>query len=216
MQDAVVKSASQTIADTIAARLTDAIAKRGKASLVVSGGSSPFDVFAKLAEKDLPWADVQITLVDDRCVSENDPNSNIRLVLEHLLINQASAAKFVALQDLDADAMMPFDVVVMGMGLDGHFASLFPDMLNDPDAFGETAPPQILYTDAKGDPALPRITMNLSMLLACHYLVLLVKGKEKQALVTQIKADPVAALAQFPVASLLAQSKTAVQICYLD
>ena len=83
---------------------------------------------------------------------------------------------------------MPFDVVLLGMGPDGHIASLFPNMLDNADAFSLRAPPQILYTDAKGNPLVQRISMNLAMLTNCHALLLLIKGEQKKALVAEVQA----------------------------
>ena len=207
---------SQRIADAIATCLIDAIEKRGSASLVVCGGSSPLEIFSCLQAKKLPWQAVCITLADDRQVPAEDPHSNIRLVSEHLLINNAAAATFIPLQELDAEREMPFDVVLLGMGPDGHIASLFPDMLDNADAFSLRAPPQILYTDAKGDPLVPRISMNLTMLTNCHALLLLIKGEQKKALVAEVQAEAAAAPQRYPVGMLLAQSKKTVQHCYLD
>ena len=69
---------------------------------------------------------------------------------------------------------------------------------------------------AKGDPLLPRVSMNLSMLTNCHALLLLVKGAQKKALIQEVRAEAVAAPQRYPVGMLLAQSKKTVQLCYLD
>ena len=206
----------QKIASAIARQLGDAIVLHGRASLVVCGGSSPLGVFAWLAQADINWAAVTITLADDRQVAADSPHSNIRLVRENLLIDKAAKAEFMPLCDVPADKLMPFDVVLLGMGPDGHIASLFPDMMDNADAFSLRAPPQILSPGAKGDPLLPRISMNLSMLTNCHALLLLVKGAHKKALIQEVRAEAAAAPQRYPVGILLAQSKKTVQLCYLD
>ena len=216
MIDTQNETSSQRIAQAIAARLEKAIEGGGKASLVVCGGSSPLGVFDALSKIQINWEAVHITLADDRLVEAANMHSNIKLVSEHLLIGHAAAAKFSALQDLDVGAEMPFDVVLLGMGPDGHIASLFPDMLDHADAFSLRAPPQILTTDAKGNPLLPRITMNLAMLTNCQALLLLVKGAEKKALIEEVRGEAVAAPQRYPVGMLLAQSKKTVQLCMLD
>ena len=216
MTDPHNNTSSQQIAKAIAARLEKAIEANGKASLVVCGGSSPLGVFAELSTIQINWGAVHITLADDRLVEASDGHSNIKLVSEHLLIGYVAAAKFSRLQDLDAGAEMPFDVVLLGMGPDGHIASLFPDMLDNADAFSLRAPPQILTTEAKGNPLLPRITMNLAMLTNCQALLLLVKGAEKKALIEEVRGEAVAAPQRYPVGMLLAQSKKTVQLCMLD
>ena len=200
------------IAAAIAKRLTDAIETRGVARLVVCGGSSPLEIFAHLAETPLKWGKIHITLADDRQVPADDPDSNIKLVTEHLLQAHAEAAHFTPLHELDARWWMPFDVVLLGMGADGHFASLFPDMLDDAAAFSLDAPPQILYPEARGNPCLPRISMNLSMLTNSDAVFLLIKGDAKMAVVKEALES---ATHRYPVGALLAQKKIASQLCYM-
>ena len=203
---------AQDVAAAIAKRLTDAIESRGVARLVVCGGSSPLEIFAHLAETPLKWDSIHITLADDRQVPADDPDSNIKLVAEHLLQAHAEAAHFTPLHELDARWWMPFDVVVLGMGADGHFASLFPDMLDDAAALNLDAPPQLLYPEARGNPCLPRISMNLSMLTNSDAVFLLIKGDAKMAVV---KAALEASTHRYPVGVLLAQSRVALQLCYM-
>ena len=74
----------------------------------------------------------------------------------------------------------PFDICLLGMGLDGHFASLFPDMVNNSNAFDLNEHPEIIEIAAHGDPFVPRITMNFALILKSHLIILLVKGKEKE------------------------------------
>lgn len=207
---------SAAVADKISGWLAEAIAARGQASLVVCGGTSPLDIFTHLAKKDLDWQAVQITLVDDRLVDPDHPDSNIKLVTDRLLCEKASSAQFISLPELDASQFLPFDVVLLGMGPDGHFASLFPDMLDNADAFSLSAPPQILTTGPKGNPLVSRISMNLSMILDCRHLILLVKGEEKAALIKEIQSQVPSAPHRYPVGVLLSQSKKAVQLCYLS
>ena len=130
---------NQRFADQVAANLASAIAERGIATLVVSGGRTPQGFFKALAAKTLDWSKVTITLADDRFVPLQHDASNERLVRESLLVDQAAAASFVSLyadfptaeQAVDVlnqrVASLPtFDVVILGMGEDGHTASLFP------------------------------------------------------------------------------------------
>jgi 6-phosphogluconolactonase len=129
-----------SLADKVSEILQQAILRNGKASIAVSGGSTPNGFFKVLSNKDIDWKNVTITLVDERWVDIHSKDSNTRLVHENLLQNKASAAKFFHLKqgeqlcdetlaDLNvaaANTILPLDVLILGMGEDGHTASLFP------------------------------------------------------------------------------------------
>ena len=176
----------------ISDKLKLAIDKKGTATFVVSGGTSPLKLFEDLSKIDLPWNKVQITLVDDRLVNKNHIHSNQKLINDHLLKNKAKLANFIPLSEEIIKSKIiitPFDVNLLGMGEDGHFASLFPDMINDFNLFDLSADPNILTLTSHGDPFLPRITMNLSLILKSEFIVLLVKGSIKQKIIDQAKND---------------------------
>lgn len=176
----------------ISDKLKLAIDKKGTATFVVSGGTSPLKLFEDLSKIDLPWNKVQITLVDDRLVNKNHIHSNQKLINDHLLKNKAKLANFIPLNEEIIKSKIiitPFDVNLLGMGEDGHFASLFPDMINDFNLFDLSADPNILTITSHGDPFLPRITMNLSLILKSEFIVLLVKGSIKQKIIDQAKND---------------------------
>ncbi|WP_137166806.1 6-phosphogluconolactonase [Salinimonas lutimaris] len=135
---------ADTLATEFAQTLTDilkaGIEARGRASLVVSGGRTPAALFNTLSNTDLAWDKVDITLADERWVDEDHDASNAASVRKNLLQNKASAANFVTPKTADADAndaiaevenrissfSQPFDALILGMGEDGHTASLFP------------------------------------------------------------------------------------------
>jgi 6-phosphogluconolactonase len=172
------------ITNLIAEKLRTSIKNTGCASLVVSGGSSPLKIFNALSNINLEWSNVKITLVDDRLVDAKNTNSNQNLIHKHLLKNKAKNSVFFPLtKKLLSENFfkIPFDICLLGMGEDGHFASLFPNMINDFDAFSLKAKHKIIKTSPNGDPLLPRITMNLSLILNSNIIILLVKGEKKEA-----------------------------------
>lgn len=128
------------LANQVANLLAEAIKHKGRASIAVSGGSTPKGFFAQLANKDIDWKKVTITLADERWVAIDSDASNTQLVFKNLLQGPASVAKFFHLKqgeeltedtlaDLNVAAnntLLPLDVLILGMGEDGHTASLFP------------------------------------------------------------------------------------------
>lgn len=130
------------LATDVAAVLSSAIAERGSASLVVSGGGTPKPMFEYLSRFDsVDWSKVKMTLADERAVPVGHEDSNESFVHQHLLTASAAGASYVSLlpenlQTLESlaavgkridDMGQPFDLVLLGMGGDGHTASLFPD-----------------------------------------------------------------------------------------
>ena len=180
------------IVKLISDRLNSSIENEGSASLVVSGGSSPIRIYEELSNIDISWSRVFLTLVDDRFVDPDHKDSNQKLLYNHFIKNKTKDIKFFPLTKnflTKANFKKPFDITLLGMGEDGHFASLFPDMINDEDAFDLNESPKILITTPQGNPYLPRITMNLSLIMKSINIVLLIKGKAKQDIFNKAKKD---------------------------
>ena len=175
-------------AQSIYEALKNNIDNNGSASFVVSGGSSPVKIFNDLSKSDLDWSKVSVTLVDDRVVSSEHSDSNEKLLKENLFINNASAAKFISLKS-DSEEVMninrPFDIMLLGMGEDGHFASLFPELIDNSNYFDLSANPEIIFTEPMGNPCHKRVSMNLSMIMQSKKIILLVSSSAKSILVDQ-------------------------------
>lgn len=205
---------ARQLAEAVAAQLHHAIATRGRALLAVSGGKSPIALFEHLRQQPLDWASVTVLLADERCVPHTHPDSNTALVRQHLLQDGAAAATFVTFFDtLDAiDTLAaaanqrlaslhwPLDVAVLGMGEDGHTASLFPAAPGLDTALHTTAHVAWVRPDAIGHAPHPRLTLTLPTLQAARQLHLSLAGPAKQAVYRQALVQPDAAL---PVSLLL-------------
>lgn len=179
------------------------LAENNKASIALSGGSSPLALYEALSEKDIDWSKVTVTLIDDRLVPADHQDSNQRLIKQTFLQNKAAKVRFISLNDWPQDQIP--DIGILGMGTDGHFASLFPQMMNDDMAFDHTAKPVILTTPPMGSPKHPRITMNLAMILAIPDRVLMVIGDEKIAVL-----DAALTGTELPITRLLAHDGTRI------
>ncbi len=208
---------AQRIAQSIGKTLQSEVSEYGFASLVVCGGSSPIKIFEYLNSIKIDWQFVKIFQVDDRLVEPQSEFSNQKLLKTHLLKNNAHKAIFIPLSvDLIAKNLIPpkFSIMLLGMGKDGHFASLFPEMLlqtansSNPNlGFEVSAELSILTTPALGNPKLPRISMNLSLILNSKRIILLANGKEKQAVLKTAKKDKT-----LPIYHLLKQTYVPIEI----
>jgi 6-phosphogluconolactonase len=181
------------LASDVAASLSTAITDRGHAQLALSGGTTPKLFFHELARIKIDWSRVTITLVDERCVPVADERSNARLVREHLLRLRAASAKFVQLYGGHGNPqeLGPFDVVVLGMGTDGHTASFFPGGDNLDEALDVATTKRIVTMSAPEVPE-KRLTFTLPILLDSNFVVLHIEGEDKKkALAEAEKPGPV-------------------------
>jgi 6-phosphogluconolactonase len=220
-----IETLSRELATQIAADLTAAIGARGLASLVVSGGRSPVRFFEILRSQPLDWGRVCIALADERWVDPQDAASNERLVREVLLKDHAAAARFLGLKngaptpDLGAVSAWetfarvprPFDAVILGMGDDGHTASLFPGSPNLPSALNRAAAAACVGMWSPVAPH-PRLSLNLTALLDSRRIVVLITGESKWR--TYTAACAAGPVEDMPVRAVLRQSRTPVDVLW--
>lgn len=222
-QFAGFEALAAALASEVANALAAGIAARGRASLAVPGGRTPGPFFQVLRQAPLDWRVVDVTLTDERWVPEEDPGSNAALVRASLLSGPAAAARFhplyvASVPEADAPAYVwqalsplprPFDAVVLGMGEDGHFASLFPGDPGLPGALDPRATAGCVMMQAPVAPR-RRISLNLAALLQTRRLFLLVSGAAKRALLLEAgRADPGG---RWPVSALLAQRQPVAEV----
>jgi 6-phosphogluconolactonase len=180
---------AEALAQDVADELARAIEAKGKAALAVSGGSTPKLFFEKLSEFDIAWSRVSVTLVDERQVPETSERSNARLVRQHLLRNKAAAAHFIPLHgNPDAEKVPPFDVAVLGMGHDGHTASLFPGGDRLAEALDADSNETLIEMTAPGAGE-ARLTFTLPVINAAGRLALHIEGAEKKQVLKQALGD---------------------------
>lgn len=211
------------LANVIANDLRAAIAARGVATLAVSGGRTPLPLFQALSHIDLPWDKVFVTLVDDRWLDAEHKDSNEGLVRTHLLVGRAMTAHFVSLKtnhetpaeglaELEKrleDLPQPLDVVVLGMGDDGHTASWFPQAPQLQSAITPPAGQLLAWTDPLTAPYL-RITLTLPAVEAARHVILHISSPAKLPVLAQAKeAGP---LAQLPIRYVLHSEKVALDV----
>lgn len=212
---------TQDMVAHIVAALNKGITTRGTASIAVSGGKTPIPLFKLLSEQSLPWHKVYITLVDDRWVNDTDDASNEKLVFNYLLQNQAKLAKFIGLknsaptpfegeqttQQKLAEIPLPFDVVILGMGEDGHTASLFPHAENLASGLDMNSGKKVIGMTPLTAP-LDRMTLTLPTILNSQNIYLLLVGESKKRVLEQ--ATQGQDVFDMPIRAILQQDKVKV------
>jgi 6-phosphogluconolactonase len=212
-------------ADAAADAIVGQLSKPGPKRLLVTGGRGPGPVYDRLADTELDWANVTVTLSDDRFVPLAAPESNEAMVRARLLQRCAAAARLVPLNGSEPTpaaaaaaiepairALLPFDAGLLGMGPDGHIASLYATSVGvaaalDPDgaqlAVGVTSP--------GWEPYVPRVSLTGRALFDAGLVILVVGGEQKRRVIEQVLAD--AAFAP-PVSALIRQQRSPVRILW--
>ena len=217
---------SDTLVDALCSRiereLKEAIEENGVASIAFSGGSTPKKLLQKLSMADLPWYLVNVTLVDERWVDVSSRDSNENLLHENLLINRARNAQFISLKNAivaPEDGWLvtnnrlkkigKLDIVILGMGVDGHTASFFPHMkelehvLSTDDYCCSATATVAPYS---------RLTLSRSFLLSAKSLILHIEGAVKKTVFElATKSDN---WKMFPIISMMEQEKPLLEVYY--
>ncbi|EWC39622.1 6-phosphogluconolactonase [Stutzerimonas stutzeri] len=208
-----VQRQAELMADNVAKALAYAVQTHGLASLVVSGGRSPVPFFEALSRRELNWSRVQICLADERWVPPSDAASNEGLVRRYLLQNEAREARLLGLyQPADtlaqaatladrtlAQLQRPIDVLVLGMGDDGHTASLFPGNPELARALRADCEARCLPMLAPTEPQ-ERLSLTYPLLAGSRMQCLAIQGANKlDTLRTALGVDPL----QMPIRALL-------------
>jgi 6-phosphogluconolactonase len=215
------EEASIAAAERIGQALSRRLEGQGKASVVVSGGTSPAGVFHELAKSEFPWSDVHVILSDERWVPPDHEDSNERLVRDTLLQGAAQGATLLPLfrqgvaiearcGEIDEEllrAPFPFACALLGMGEDGHFASLFPDADNLQEGLDVDSRRLCIPVRTAASPH-PRVSLTLSALSRADEIVLLIFGDAKREVYEKARV----ATNGTPVSHLLRQKRAPVNV----
>lgn len=217
--------ASIAAADILSGLLSPCLATSpfAEASLVVSGGTTPGPCFNRLSLQVLNWSRVTVVPSDERWVPGDDQDSNERLIKHYLLQNEARHARFLSFYrsgvepqqapvQVEQDMQMmdlPFSAVLLGMGADGHFASLFPDFAGLSEALDPAGRAKCILVQTPSSPHL-RISLTLSALLASQEIVLLIFGEAKRAVIESAQKGE----GGYPVEALLRHARCPLHVVW--
>jgi 6-phosphogluconolactonase len=201
--DALARESAQRLADLA----REAVESRGRFSVALSGGSTPGALYRLLAEEpyrsQILWKQVHLFWADERCVPPDDPGSNYRLAYEALIAGvpvpqenvhrvlgelgpkAAARAYDRELRRFFGEMRPSFDLVLLGLGSDGHTASLFPDS----EVLEETERLAVAATAFYDSRPAERVTLTLPALNAARQILFLVSGIEKAGIVQTVLAD---------------------------
>ena len=158
-------------------------------NIIFSGGSTPTDFYKLLSIEPIQWSDYQIVLSDERNVELSNPKST-EGAIKSIINNQSFNNSFISLLDEDAETKLSlielYDLSILGLGEDGHFASIFPNMSNLSSALNSNS---ALINTNDGFPDVPRVTLSLNEINKSQQIILLVKGKNKFNLLIKNRSE---------------------------
>jgi len=202
--------------------LSDGIKERGSASMLLSGGTTPGPLYERLSTQRFAWDKVWFAPTDERWVAPTHDDSNEKLIRNTLLKNEAASAHYIGLKSAGDDPVigqgeterklkylpLPFDVVLLGMGEDGHVASLFPELSDTRDAMSGKNK-QLCHPVKRGGGDVARMSMTLNALLNANRIILLFYGEKKLEVLEKAAQEKTEL---FPVSFLLHQNQVPVTL----
>ena len=188
--------ASDAAAQFVAANVCSILTNAPEVLVAVPGGSTPHACLTLLGQQDLPWQNIAVTLTDERDVPRDHPDSNFGLLLETVFAGQALTERFVPLNE---DAVfgtqhLPL-VTLLGMGEDGHFASIFPDV-TERDTLLDARSERLLASVTTGRSPHPRFTLTMARFARAEATGLLIFGDTKRSVLEAPASLPVSHLIQ--------------------
>jgi len=209
------------VEQSLTSALTDSAS--GHATLVLSGGSTPRPFYEKLADSDLNWSNLHVTLSDERFVPADHPDSNEAMLHDSLFKGLARDAQFTPLSHACASAEesaqiaskalgelpLPIDLCILGMGNDMHTASLFPDAPEISSAMDSKQQQRCIALHPPYSPH-ARLSLSLPMIMSSREIILLITGDEKRE--TLEKARNIQNTTTAPVAEIIQHTQVPVRI----
>ena len=214
------------LAILVSSKLANSIKERGFATLLVSGGSTPIQLFHELSNIDINWSNVNVIPVDERFLPNEHPDQNGTLIRNCLLINKASSANFYPLilnstdPELNLSALessikkiiQPFTVVILGMGTDGHTASLFPCSEELEEGLDLNSNNDLIITNPTTAPY-QRISFTRKALLNTENLYLHCYGEEKKKILDNLDSNTEKT---YPIKAFIQQTSTKPEIFWTN
>ncbi|MBT5186723.1 MAG: 6-phosphogluconolactonase [Kordiimonadaceae bacterium] len=225
----IFESREELVSDLCAeiiSKLSQSIDERQKASMLLSGGSTPGPLYDLMSKQEMNWKNVYFSVTDERWLETNHQDSNERLVRATLLQNKAASANYVSLKSNQptphmgqkdteqnfADFPFPIDIVLLGMGEDGHMASLFPNIEDSQKAMDKEIK-YFCHAIKREEGDVDRMTVTLNGLLKSKRIILYFYGQKKLDVYNkakELKSD------SLPISYLLHQDKVPISLYWAE